>query len=117
MAKDDAEAVKWFRKVADQGYAKAQYSLGNMYALGQGVTKDDAEAVNWLRKAAEQGYVDAQYLLGTMYLIGRGVPKDGTEAVKWLILTCNRNGINNPISASYALKLSSFSGQFWHAFF
>ena len=34
VAHDYAEAVKWYRKEADQGYAQAQYNLGGMYALG-----------------------------------------------------------------------------------
>ena len=29
---DHAEAVKWYRKAADQGHAKAQYNLATMYA-------------------------------------------------------------------------------------
>ena len=28
VAKDQAEAVKWYRKAAEQNLAKAQYSLG-----------------------------------------------------------------------------------------
>ena len=41
---DYAEAVKWFRKAAGQGDSMAQYNLGYMYSLGNGVPKDDAEA-------------------------------------------------------------------------
>ena len=54
-AKDDAQALAWFRKSADQGYALAQVSLGVIYAEGLGVPKDDAQAVAWFRKAADQG--------------------------------------------------------------
>ena len=52
--KDYAEAVKWYRKAAEQGDAEAQFNLGLMYADGEGVPKDYAEAVKWYRKAAEQ---------------------------------------------------------------
>ena len=31
VPKNDAEAVKWFRKAADQGHAKAQFNQGLMY--------------------------------------------------------------------------------------
>ena len=41
-AKDEVEAVKWFRKAADQNNASAQYGLGRAYALGEGVPKDAA---------------------------------------------------------------------------
>src|SRR5438132_13344797 len=83
VAKDEAEAVKWFRKAAEQNVADAQFSLGVCYANGRGVTKDDAEAVKWFRKAAEQNFAGAQYNLGVRYANGRGVAKDDAEAVKW----------------------------------
>ena len=73
MPKDDAEAVSWFRKAAEQGHAGAQYNLGLKYARGEGVPKDDAEAVSWYRKAAEQGHAGAQFNLGLMYARGEGV--------------------------------------------
>ena len=55
VPKDEAEAVKWYRKAADQGYALAQFGLGLMYALGQGVPKDEAEAYKWFLLAGAQG--------------------------------------------------------------
>src|SRR6266704_2297542 len=54
VAKDDAEAVKWFRKAAEKNDASAQYNLGVCYAQGYGVAKDGVEAAKWYRKAAEQ---------------------------------------------------------------
>ena len=55
VPQDYAEAVKWYRLAAEQGYAAAQYNLGVMYDNGQGVPQDYAEAVKWYRLAAEQG--------------------------------------------------------------
>jgi TPR repeat protein len=86
VAKDETEAVKWYRKAAEQNVADAQYNLGVCYAIGQGVTEDDAEAVKWFRKAAEQNYADAQYNLGVCYDSGEGVAKDEIEAYKWWLL-------------------------------
>lgn len=57
---DYSEAMKWYRKAADQGNAIAQNNLGYMYDEGLGVTKDYAEAVKWYRKAADQGDEDAK---------------------------------------------------------
>jgi TPR repeat protein len=34
VAKDEVEAVKWWRKAAEQNEAEAQYELGNFYANG-----------------------------------------------------------------------------------
>ena len=55
MARDDKEAVKWYRKAAGQEHAKAQYSIGAMYWSGEGVGKDMAQSYLWMSLAAEQG--------------------------------------------------------------
>ena len=54
VAKDDAQAVAWYRKAADQGNAPAQNDLGVMYEKGRGVAKDEPGR-DWYRKAADQG--------------------------------------------------------------
>ncbi len=59
VARDNAEAAKWYRKAAEQGDAGAQFNLGVMYGGGQGVPQDYAEAVKWFRKAADQGTANA----------------------------------------------------------
>ena len=59
MPEDDAEAVKWFRLAADQGFAMAQNNLGQMYLDGQGVPQDLTEAYVWYSVAAAGGYADA----------------------------------------------------------
>ncbi|EQD52972.1 Sel1 domain protein repeat-containing protein, partial [mine drainage metagenome] len=43
-----AKAAKWYRLAAQQGYAKAQYSLGYMYAYGQGVPQNYVKACKWV---------------------------------------------------------------------
>ena len=60
MPKDDAEAVKWWRKSADQGNAEAQRNLSGMYLSGRGVNQDVAEATKWWRKAAGQDHEEAR---------------------------------------------------------
>ena len=77
------EAVKWWRKAAEQGFAEAQYNLGQIYGRGEGVAQDYAEAVKWYRKSAEQGDADAQYALGWMYRNGNGVTQDKITAHMW----------------------------------
>ena len=81
---DEAKAVEWYRKAAEQGLAEAQYNLGVMYLNGTGVAKDEAKAVEWYRKAAEQGLAMAQYNLGVMYLNGMGVAGDPITGYAWL---------------------------------
>ena len=43
MQQNYAEAVKWSRSAAEQGYAGAQCNLGKMYANGQSVEQDYAK--------------------------------------------------------------------------
>ena len=38
VPKDIREAVKWFTKAAEQGYANAQFNLGVAYHNGNGVS-------------------------------------------------------------------------------
>ena len=78
------EAVKWFRKAAEQGYADAQLNLAGMCIDGSGTEQNDAEGMEWLQKAAKQGNDAAQYSLGEVYLAGNIVKKDIAEGVKWL---------------------------------
>ena len=80
---DDAEAVKWYRRAAEQGHAWAQTMLGLKYDTGEGVPEDDVEAVKWYRRAAEQGHALAQSRMGFMYALGEGVPLDDVEAYAW----------------------------------
>ena len=81
--KNLAEAAKWFRKAAEQGFVDAQIDLAWMYDDGDGVPEDKTEAARWYRKAAEQGNRYGQYFLATAYYDGEGVPQDYTEAAKW----------------------------------
>jgi len=81
--KEYTEAVKWFRKSAEQGSVRGQYGLGIMYYDGYGVEKNYDEAVKWFRKSEKQGNTSAQNALGVMYESGYGVKKNYNEAVKW----------------------------------
>jgi TPR repeat protein len=80
---DRAEAVKWYKKAAEQGLASAQYNLGLKYDKGEGVEQDRTEAAKWYRKAAEQGLASAQYNLGLKYDKGEGVEQSKEKAVRW----------------------------------
>jgi uncharacterized protein len=91
VAKNEAEAVKWYRRAAEQNDAGAQCALGVCYANGQGVAKDEAEAVKWFGKAAEQNDALAQYNLGIACHDGRGVAKHEAEAVKWFRKAAEQN--------------------------
>jgi TPR repeat protein len=58
--KNNAEAVKWYRKAADQGHTVSQYNLGVMYRKGEGVPKDLVQAHVWMNIAGAAGDEDAK---------------------------------------------------------
>lgn len=60
IPENDAEAVKWYRKAAEQGHASAQGNLGVMYANGDGVPENYIKAYQWYSLAAAQGNSIAQ---------------------------------------------------------
>jgi len=74
------------RRLAEQGDAAAQFSVGAAYATGDGVPQDYVEAVRWFALAAEQGHVVSQATLGAYYWAGRGVPQDQVKAYFWSVL-------------------------------
>jgi hypothetical protein len=90
VAQDATEAIRWFRKAAEQRDAWGEFNLGLVYYQGKGVAKDLPEAIKWWKKAAEHGNADAQHNLGYFYRTGEGVEKDSAEAVKWFRKAANK---------------------------
>ena len=113
VEQEDSEAMKWYRLAAEQGYdevniinlakknvpealkilttdaengvAEAQYSLGAMYANGEGVPQDDQEAMKWYRLAAEQGHSEAKINIKVKTNIYELAKKNVPEALKIMI--------------------------------
>ncbi|KAK3837556.1 MAG: hypothetical protein J3R72DRAFT_525856 [Linnemannia gamsii] len=83
VSREYAEAMVWYWKAAEQGYAAAQCNIGELYYEGIGVSQDFTEAMIWFRKAAEQGYAAAQNHIGYLYREGLGVSQDQTKAITW----------------------------------
>ncbi len=72
----------WLEK-AEQGNAKAQTHVGEIYEKGLGITPDYALAAQWYRKAADQGFERAMLNLGQLYELGLGVDRDNKKALTW----------------------------------
>ena len=52
---DFPNAVRMFRLVSEQGNSSAQYNLGMMYMVGEGVPQDNIYAHAWFNIAASNG--------------------------------------------------------------
>ncbi|NVO06929.1 MAG: sel1 repeat family protein, partial [Rhodoferax sp.] len=71
-------------RAAQQGHAQAQYTVGRMYAQGEGVPADTYEACRWFLLAAEGGSVEAAFELALALLSGQGMHQDAAQAVQLL---------------------------------
>jgi len=54
VTQDYSEALKWYRKAAEQGHASAQFYLGAKYANGQGVARDYVSSHMWINLAVSR---------------------------------------------------------------
>jgi len=79
----DKEAVAWFQRAAERGYASSQVNLAVMYINGWGTPVNFGAAQHWLREAANQHFARAYFNLGILYLEGKGVRQDNNEALRW----------------------------------
>jgi len=80
----DKQGLEEVRRLANLGYAPAQFYLAKQYEGGSGgVKKDLAEARRWTERAAEGGYAKAMHNLGLYYFEGAGGPRNTTTAAQW----------------------------------
>ena len=76
---DMDEVRKWWMKSADNGYWKAQLSVGNHYINN----KNNKLGRKYMERAAEQGSIDAINNMGYMERGNTGMPENKCEALKW----------------------------------
>ncbi len=77
------EAVKWYTRSANQGFAQAQYRLGTLYERGLGVKSDPGRARVWYSRAAEQGNVKAMHNLAVLSAGSKSGSPDYSAAAHW----------------------------------
>jgi TPR repeat protein len=87
---DYSTALRVLAPLAEQGDARAQSILGEIYYHSRGVPYNDFEALRWFRLAADQGNLSAQFHLGLMYAESHGVPQDFAEGAKWYRLAADQ---------------------------
>jgi TPR repeat protein len=121
VQRDYSEAVKWYRRAADNGLIEALIKLGKMHESGIGVDRNYSDSVKFYRMAASKGDAEGQYNLGRMYEDGKGVVKSNTEALKFYKLASRQNFSNagdairrmNTIFTSYkGYKLTGYKEYF-----
>jgi TPR repeat protein len=100
---DGTRALHELLPLAMLGDTRAQFIVGDMYALGLGVAKNDADAVYWFRRAAlfaqpgEDPAAELECGVGESYAKGPEVSVDTIQSVKWLRLAA-RGGSKKAVS-------------------
>jgi TPR repeat protein len=80
VTRSDANALEYFHRSADLGFAPAQVVLGYLFETGRGTTVNAREALGWYKKAAEQDDPLAQWLAGRLIYAGSVPGRDLNEA-------------------------------------
>ena len=94
-----ANAIEYFRRSAELGFAPSQVVLGYLYETGRQTTADPGEALQWYKKAANQSDHLAQWLEGRMIYLGVVQARDLNEASGWL----EKSSANGDPFAQYLL--------------
>ena len=81
---DYAAAVAYWKPLAEQGHALAQFNLALLYHSGEGVAVDEQKAVTLYHMSADNGYFMAQAFLAVGYSEGWfGLERNTQKAQYW----------------------------------
>jgi hypothetical protein len=112
VSADPAEAVKWFRKAAEQDNAEAAYELGIAYLDGNGMARDSASARIWLDRAAARGLLRARVALRDMEREAESAAIDPIAALRSAeSVPFYQAATAGDANAQYELGLMFFSGE------
>ena len=121
VPKDEAEAVRWFRKAAEQGNPFAQQALEGMSASSQVVSGREAthdasqtqtEYTDRLTKLAESGDAKAEYDRGRAYATGDGVSQNKGAAADWYLKSA-QHGLAQAQNAYGELENEAAVAVYW----
>ena len=107
-AGDYAKAYCIWSQLAEKNHVAAQYSLGWMYANGEGLAVNAKEGIKWWRKSAALGHPDAHFAMALAYTTGEGVKKNALKAIEWHI-DASQLGHEDSQSILYDLIVGKFN--------
>ena len=82
IAKDDALALQWAHRAADEGNAEAMDFIGFAYLRGAVVKRNPGIAFGYFQAAAEQS-AQAAFNLGQCFFGAQGTEQDCPKALDW----------------------------------
>lgn len=83
VAKDPAEARKWFRRAFNVGHVAAAKIVGDMAYAGVGAAPDLKDARAWYGRGARLGHAPSQFAVARMSEAGEGGKADLKTALAW----------------------------------
>jgi len=84
IKKNQRRAFRMHRMAATHyGHPGAQFALGQMHCLGEGVSRSTERCMRWYMLAARKGHAIAQSALGDLYWEGAVLGGDRIRALAW----------------------------------
>ncbi len=90
VRRDDAEALRWFKRALLQSYPTAPNNIASVYE-DRG---NNRRAMFWYQRAAASGDGDALVEVGRRYYAGVGVRRDAGQAVRYFRKAITSNNIS-----------------------
>jgi TPR repeat protein len=113
VERNQQEAIKWYKKAAEQGDPAAQCKIGDLHFAKE----EYEEAVAWYNKAAEQKSGEAYYKLHQCYFEGLGVQRNLLKGRKYLELSVAQEyGDALHIEAQLAMNKGQMTPKAWELF-
>lgn len=106
LPKNRPQAAGLLQSAAERGHAGAQFYMGYMHDVGDGVEQDFRQALVWYTRAARQGHLEAGFNLGFLYDRGLGVEEDDQQALLWYRRVAEKGG-----DAQAAVKVAELYAQ------
>ena len=107
VPKNQGEAIRWYRVLAESGDAEDLMSLGLALVWSDEPMQNVEEGFAWITRAAEKGHSSAQYFLGSSYASADQVDIDLPKAIHWYkVAASNGHG-----EAQYNLAIMLLTGE------
>lgn len=83
-AKDQKQALRWYREAAKLEYVPAMLQMMRFYEKGELVKQNLKLSMSWVKKAAATGEAEGKYALAEAYIYGSAGKQDVEEGLKLL---------------------------------
>lgn len=93
VKQNDAQALHWMTKSADQGHAYAQNNLGRSYYNGEFTPQNIELAIKYLTLAADQGMPGAMIFLARCYATGEAIQQNFKKAFSLYLRAAQWNDV------------------------